>query len=422
MKKFSLLFLIFIVWYSYTVFAQEYDFGRHLNYLAADSLNGRLAGSREDSLTADYIRAELRSYGYRPLCEGGWQNFDCVMSKTIAEGMQLERVNARSRNVVMMLVPHNKSMTTELFPESIVIGAHFDHLGTGGVNSGSRTPHINAVHNGADDNASGVAMILELAKRLSQDDRPLKRNILIVAFGAEEQGLVGSKYFIEHIPEEAGNVVMMINFDMIGRLDSLRNFHVGGIGTFDGAEQLVRSITNPDSLKFVISHDGYGSSDHLPFYANGVPVLYFHTGVHFDYHTPSDKIEKINYAGMKSIADLVYPVIYSISTAENPPVYQKVGDSQQEIAPQRRFKVTLGLVPDFNGVYEGQGMRADFITEGKPASKAGMKNGDIILSINGIITNNIDDYMKCLSELKAGEAVVVKVQRGEEILMLSVQL
>jgi hypothetical protein len=397
--------------------AQENEFRQYIGYLASDSLHGRLAGAIDDSLAATYIRQELASFGYQPLVQNGWQPFTYTINRMTSDASQPSGRKIYSRNVVMMLPAGEQPVQ-----ESIVIGAHFDHLGMGGKSSGSRKPDTSAIHYGADDNASGVAMVLALAKKLTEHKEQLKRNIVIVMFGAEEQGLVGSKYFVQHPPEETGKIAMMFNFDMVGRLDSTKLLQIHGTKTFVDVEQLLNSVAqNRDELRFQFSGGGYGPSDHLAFYAAKIPVLFFTTGVHYDYHTPEDNIDSINFQGMVSVFHVVQPLVLQIASAKQAPVFQQAGDSEPA-RTSTRFKVTLGLVPDFNAVYEGPGMRADFITEGKPAHKAGLKNGDVILAINGTEIKNIDDYMRQLGLLEAGSAINVKVKRGEQILFFTVQL
>ena len=397
--------------------AQENVFRQHISYLASDSLHGRLAGSVDDSLTAVYLRQELTSFGYRPLANEGWQSFNFKRSKTVSEFLQQSGEKTYSRNVVMML-PAGKQPAEE----SIVIGAHFDHIGMGGKSSGSRKPDTSAVHYGADDNASGVAMALALSKKLADQQAQLRRNIVVVMFGSEEQGIIGSKYFVEHPLEEAGKIVMMFNFDMVGRLDSNKLLQIHGTKTFVEAEQLLNHATlNHEELQFQFFAGGYGPSDHTAFYAAKIPILYFTTGIHYDYHTPEDGIDKINFQGMSTILDFVAPIVLQIAKAEQAPTFQHAGDSRSARTPGK-FKITLGLIPDFNAVYEGPGMRADFITEGKPAHKAGLKNGDVILEMNGNEIKNIDDYMQQLGLIEAGSAINVKIKRGEEIMFFMVQV
>ncbi|MDR3246844.1 MAG: M20/M25/M40 family metallo-hydrolase [Prevotellaceae bacterium] len=283
-----------------------YDFLRHLNYLASDSMQGRLPGSHHDSLAATYIRSELLAYGYKPLFENGRQQFPC------------DAQSGFSHNVVMLYMPDNGTPATE----TIVLGAHFDHVGHGEY--GRRGGSFGEIYNGADDNASGVAMMLELAKKLAGNAETSKRNIMAVAFSAEEQGLVGSEYFVRHVPPQAQHIVLMVNFDMVGRLDSLRNFYIGGIGTFAQADSMLHAAPNPDSLRLNFAYSGTGPSDHTSFYDQDIPILFLFTGLHDDYHTPADDVEKINIHGMHAIARFVEPIIQWAVTSTEPPVFQTV--------------------------------------------------------------------------------------------------
>jgi hypothetical protein len=292
---------------------QDYDFSQHLHYLASDSLQGRLSGSRYDSLAAAYIRAKLLEYGYAPLCEDGWQSFEYKAIKRTTNKQETRF----SRNVVMIRTPYDTSACAE----TVVLGAHFDHLGLGGW--GSRRRDTVAVHNGADDNASGVAMVLELAKKIAQYSAPLKMNVVIAAFDAEEQGLLGSKHFVKNLPAHTGKIVFMINFDMVGRLDTLRRLEIEGLKSFAGADSLFYTLPNPDSLTFFFSPHIKWNSDHAPFYGAGIPVLFFHTGLHADYHTPDDDVDKINLPGMYAIAHFADSLVRWAVTTEKPPVFQQ---------------------------------------------------------------------------------------------------
>lgn len=338
---------------------------------------------------------------------------DCM----VTAHTNVESVKVDTKNVVMMLEGSDPTLKNE----SIIIGAHYDHLGFGGRGSGSRRPNEHAIHNGADDNASGVALVMLLAQKLAKQQDQLKRSIVVVLFDAEEQGIVGSKYFASNTPEEVGKVVAMINFDMVGRLNAERNIQISGVGTFEQGEEMVKSAYNPDSLKLTLSKGGFGPSDHASFYAKQIPVLYFTTGVHMDYHTPEDTAEKLDYNGMRSLELLAEDIIKQLANLPKAPVYQHAGDSDMNASSHQRFKVTLGIIPDFTSS-GSDGMRADVISEGRPAHKAGMKAGDIIISIDKKPVYNIQDYMQRLSELKTGSTVEVIVKRGGEEVMLQVEL
>ncbi len=335
----------------------------------------------------------------------------------VTANTNIKSIQVNTYNVVMKLEGSDPLLKNE----SIVIGAHYDHLGFGGRGSGSRRPNEHAIHNGADDNASGVALVMLLAEKLAKQKEQLKRSIVVALFGAEEQGIVGSKYLVSHTPDEAGKMIAMLNFDMVGRLNEERRLQISGVGTFTQGEDLVKSANNPDSLKLSLSKGGFGPSDHASFYAKQIPVLYFTTGVHMDYHTPYDTPEKIDYKGMHSTELLTEDIVKQLANLATAPIYQHAGDSDMSTGSHSRFKVTLGIIPDFTSS-GSDGVRADVISEGKPADKAGMKAGDVIVGINKKVVYNIQDYMQRLSELNAGDVAKVIVKRGGEEVTLQVQL
>ncbi|MCL2727643.1 MAG: M20/M25/M40 family metallo-hydrolase [Bacteroidales bacterium] len=400
---------------------------RHLSYLASDELAGRFPGTRQDTLSALYIRDELKSYGYHPLAEDGLQSFWIQLTRTsrTVAGDTIEDPTQRSAiqnarrvptfNVVMSLFGAVDSLR-----ETIVIGAHYDHLGMGGMGSGSRKPNDLAVHYGADDNASGVAGIMEVARTMALHKDDLKRNVVVVAFGAEEQGILGSKEFVRNPVDGIGKMVAMFNIDMIGRMDSLRKMLVGGVGTFEGGESFLLDLPNPWSFRLNLSKEGYGPSDHAAFYGSNIPVLYFNTGVHADYHSPSDHIDKIDTERMVDICDFISHALYRMAVAEEAPLFQKAGPSEPS-SQRASFNVSLGIIPDFTSI-DSTGLRADFVTDGRPAERAGMQPGDVIKFINDKEVFNVYDYMERLGELKAGDLVVVRVRRKEEMITLHVQL
>lgn len=316
----------------------------------------------------------------------------------------------KSANIVMSLNSRNAIGT-------IVIGAHFDHLGMGEY--GSRTPNRREVHNGADDNASGVASIIEIGRLFSKNRKNLKYNIIIAAFGAEEKGLLGSKAFSDSLKKVSKLPSIMFNLDMVGRLVD-NKLQVGGTGTFTGADSLVNKINEIAGFKLSVTKGGTGASDHSSFYSTGVPVLYFTTGVHQQYHTPDDDIDLINFEGMAKVCDFVYDISSEVAKGSFKPFFTKVAASEDE--PVRTsFKVSLGVVPDFT--YEaGDGFRIGAVSDGKPASKAGLLSGDIITSMNGKGVKNIYEYMARLGELKSGDLVDVIIKRDDKILNYKIQL
>jgi len=306
--------------------------------------------------------------------------------------------------------------------EYIVIGAHYDHLGFGGPGTGSRNPNTYAIHYGADDNASGTSALIEIAEKLNSIRDSLRNNFLFVAFGAEEMGLVGSKHFVNNLPISDTLIKAMINIDMVGRMRSERNLQIGGIGTSAEGKALIESINQEYKLKLGLSPEGYGPSDHSSFYAKNIPVFFFSTGPHIDYHTPGDSLGNINIPGIREASYFIYDLAYKLGVSDQPLNYQEAGPKiPNGDYNRRKYKVTLGIMPDFSGV-EKRGLRADLVINDKPAYKAGMQNGDIITAIDGKPVTDVYEYMERLSHLKAGQIITVEVIRNSEKHVLIVQL
>ncbi len=306
--------------------------------------------------------------------------------------------------------------------EYMVIGGHYDHLGFGGAGSGSRMPDTNAVHNGADDNASGTAMVMALANRLALEKGKTKRSIIFVAFSSEEIGLLGSKYFVDHPPVELKKIKTMFNFDMVGRFEKDKNsISLSGTGTSIEADSLLKPLES--SLPFAVVHspDGYGPSDHAAFYSSNIPVFYFNTGVHTDYHTPFDDTEKLDFDAGKLIGDFAASIILGVDNLPKALTFKESGKKEQAGRSGRRLKVTLGIMPDFAGT-EKKGLRIDGVTKDGPADKGGMKKGDIITGVNGKGVGNIYEYMTRLQSLKHGMTVNVEIIRDGRNEVLIIQL
>ncbi len=334
-----------------------------------------------------------------------------------------QRVNAEvSLKKEIVEVPNVLGMIrgsdSVLKDEYIVIGAHFDHLGYGGSGSGSLAPDSAVVHNGADDNASGIAGILELAEKLSFNKKLLKRSIILMAYNAEEEGLLGSKYYVNNPTIDLSSVIAMINMDMIGRMSD-NKVTIGGTGTSPGFETLLNDVNEKKEMQLKMSPEGYGPSDHASFYINDVPVLFFFTGTHENYHKPSDDWEHINAIGEKQIVDLVYDLTIKLSSLDEKPAFTEAGPKEPN-QTRRSFKVTFGVIPSYGSQEEG--MEIDGAKKEGPAGKAGMKKGDVIIEIGGKEIKNIYDYMYRLGELKSGDVVEVKIKRGEKVLSLKVTL
>jgi aminopeptidase YwaD len=343
--------------------------------------------------------------------------FSFSISTTISGKAEIIRETGTTRNVVMLLPGEDENLRKEY----VIIGAHFDHLGMGGQGSSSRAVDTVAVHHGADDNASGVGMMLELAEKLAHTKGSHKRSIIFIAFTGEELGLLGSKEFVEHPDIDLTKVNAMINLDMVGRLQETNIVQISGVGTADGLKDLINSENDTTLLRLTLSDEGYGPSDHSSFYGKNIPVLFISTGAHLDYHTPSDTYDRINYKGMVTVSSLVYKVTEKLVNSPERLKFKESGPRIDYGRQVRRKGVTLGIMPDFAGNIKN-GLRADFVTPGKPAALGGMKKGDIIKSINAKSVNNIQDYMFRMGQLKHGETISVEVLRDEKQVVLIIQL
>ncbi len=399
MKRISLA--IAAIFISLSVFAQSdiVKLETSIRYLSSDKLKGRFPGTKGEKKAAKYIQKEFEKLGLQPMGTNGYvQEFAFSYSDNPHGGDGKNAIHSKGKNIIAYL-DNNAEYT-------IVIGAHYDHLGLGHVGSLTGTQQI---HNGADDNASGTAGVIELARYLRINPIKENHNFLFICFSAEEEGLLGSKYFTNNPTVPLDKINMMINMDMIGRLnDSTKRLSIMGTGTSSAFEPLIEKI---DAKSLVIKTDssGMGPSDHASFYLKNIPVLHFFTGVHPDYHKPSDDADKINYTGVGQVLDYMIQFIHAIDK-ENKLVFQptKSKTSTTNIG----FKVTLGVIPDYS--YDGTGLRLDGISEGKAAQAAGLKTGDIILKIGDLEITNIQDYMKALNVHKKGDRVIILVKRGDK--------
>jgi aminopeptidase YwaD len=337
-------------------------------------------------------------------------------SVKVSAKAEIVRKYASTRNVVMVLPGENEKLKNEY----IILGAHFDHLGMGGPGSGSRAIDTIGIHHGADDNASGVAMMMELARKFAKTSGSHPRSIICLAFTGEEEGLLGSKQFTDQPGIDLSKVNAMINLDMVGRLNETNNLQISGVGTADGLKNLIISKSDTSNIKLTLSDEGYGPSDHSSFYGKNIPVLFYFTGAHLDYHTPSDTYDKINYKGMVEVSQLIFPVAKELASSETRLKFKESGPKAETTRTYRKG-VTLGIMPDFAGVVKN-GLRADFITPGKPAALGGMKKNDIITAIDGKPVNNIQDYMYRMGQLKHGQTISVEVLRADKKVILLIQL
>ena len=304
----------------------------------------------------------------------------------------------------------------QLKNQYIVVGAHFDHLGMGEVGSlyRGKEPQI---HNGADDNASGTAGVLELAEKFASEKDKLKRSIIFITFSGEELGLLGSEYFVDHTPIPITEMSTMVNMDMIGRLNDKNELIVYGVGTSSGWKDLL-TTTNSYNFKLSFQDDGYGPSDQSSFYGKKIPVLFFFTGTHPDYHRPTDDADKINYPGEEKVLHYVYNVTTAIDTEAQKPEYVNV--PRKDRGTRGGWKVYVGTIPDYAANVEG--LRLNGVSEDSPAQKAGIQGGDIMISFGGRKISNIYDYVYALQEHVPGDVVEVIVKRNDKEVKLQVEL
>ncbi len=298
---------------------------------------------------------------------------------------------------------------------TVILGAHFDHLGYGEDGNSRNTSKVPAIHNGADDNASGTATLIELARKLKAS-KAKNNNYLFIAFSGEELGLYGSKYFTEHPTIDLKTANYMINMDMVGRLnDSTKTLTIGGYGTSPAWASVI-STQPGTSFTVKVDSSGTGPSDHTSFYRKDIPVLFYFTGLHTDYHTPNDDADKINYDGIVKILDNITSVITSLN--ESPKLaFTKTREAQTTTSA--RFSVSMGIMPDYT--FSGNGVKADGVSEGKPAQKAGLKTGDIIQQLGDYTISSMESYMQALGKFKKGDKARVKYKRGNEVLETTVE-
>lgn len=399
-------------------FAQgQDDMRRTVEYLASQELGGRFPATRGDTLASEFIAGKLRKLKFKRVVKD-------KKNKGYYHDFTYGKTEQRTTHNIIAVVPGKDK---RLKHEYIVVGSHYDHLGMGGEGSGSRRPDTLGVHPGADDNASGDAVVLELARHFKKA-RPA-RSIIFAFFGAEEQGLVGSKQFLEwmkhddrrriNLPKTKNGIVAMVNLDIVGRMRD-KAMSVSGTGTSSSFKAMVEEVAEQTGLHVACVPDGYGPSDQASFVAQDIPVLFLTTGGHMEYHTPADVPSTLNYDGMQQTLEFSRELIARLAAMPETPDYISVPSSQK--MSHAKFKVTLGLMPDVMGASTIPGLRADIVVAGKPAHNAGIRSGDIIQEINGKPLKDINEYMELLAELQPGTTIPVKVLRGEETIVFQVHL
>ena len=374
-------------------------------YLASDYLEGRETGKPGEQLAAEYIAYRFAEIGLEPKGDyGDWYqpfDFEYRAHPHAASG------EARTGKNVMAFLDNGAAHT-------IIIGAHYDHLGHG--ISGSLHAGEPAIHNGADDNASGIAALLRLAAEL-KGGKAKGNNYLFIGFSGEELGLYGSKYFVNHPTINLGTVNYMINMDMVGRLKEEKVLAVYGVGTSPAFLPVLEKIQIA-GIKITTSESGVGPSDHTSFYLKDLPVLHFFTGQHRQYHKPADDAEMINYTGLLEVSDYILALLEQLD--DQPKLaFTSTKDESGDDKKVSRFKVTLGVMPDY--VHSGTGMRIDAVLDGKAAANAGIKDGDIVIQMGDLEVKDIYSYMEGLGNYEVGDKTNVKVKRGEEELEFEVE-
>lgn len=378
-----------------------------ITYLASDKLEGRAPGTKGEKLAIKYISDKFKKIGLKPKGSKGYlQNFDYRFNTNPHDTTGGSYVKKTGTNVIGFL--DNGASST------IVIGGHFDHLGNG--HNVSALDTVKTVHNGADDNASGTAGVIELANYFANNKIKEKNNFLFICFSAEEDGLVGSKHFTQEPTLSLDKVNFMINMDMIGRLDKeTKKLLVYGVGT---SPQFAGLIDTMDKrFHFVLDSSGVGPTDHTSFYLKDIPVLSFFTGQHSDYHKATDDVDKINFDGEKQILEYIVQVVLKLDKKGKlhfTPTKQKMEEKSRA-----KYKVSLGIMPDYTA--EVTGLRIDAVTEGRPAQVAGIEAGDVIIEMDGKTIKDIYGYMDVLAKYKSGDTAVVKVKRAEQMLEYTVK-
>ena len=395
---FILTFLCFLISCKESI-NQETRIKEDVTFLASDDLEGRQTGTEGEKKAAAYIANRFKELG---LLAKGTENYlqpFTFKPKTNPHDEVKFDVNGdgtiTGNNVIGLL--DNKAENT------IIIGAHFDHLGFGGEGSLYRDS-IKVIHNGADDNASGVSILLNLAAKLKEKNT--NNNYLFMAFSGEEMGLLGSNYFVKNPTIDTKKVSYMINMDMVGRMKKDSSLAVYGTGTSPIFKQTLKS--HNDNFKLIQQESGVGPSDHTSFYLADIPVLHFFTGQHEDYHKPGDDSEKLNYEGMELISKYIFNIISDLN--DNGKLAFRKTKNESESTP--RFKVGMGVIPDY--LFDGKGMRIDGVSDDKPAQKAGLKKGDIVIKLGDSLVTNMMSYMRALSVFEKGDKSKVLVKRGEK--------
>jgi len=382
-----------------------------VTYLAADALEGRASGTAGNDSAATYLARRFADLGLAGLLPGGayLQRFDARSAADAHAG----RTTGRPTQNVAALLPGTDRALDE---HPVVVGAHFDHLGR--TTDGALDPQAgDSIRNGADDNASGTAAVLELARRLAA--RPTRRPVVFALFSGEELGVLGSQHFVANAPFAIEGVQAMVNFDMVGRLRDDRLI-VYGTGTAAELPALLDSANGAPALRLSKVPDGFGPSDHSAFHARGLPVLHLFTDLHDDYHRASDDVERIDFAGLERVVDYAERVVRRL--ADGPPLTPIRTAAPAPVAGSSAGSGTwFGSVPDM-GASDVAGLRLTGVTPGSPADRGGVKPGDVVVEFGGVPVTDLYSYTDALRARRPGDQITVVVLRGGERLSLPVTL
>ncbi|HET7231204.1 MAG TPA: M28 family peptidase [Longimicrobium sp.] len=370
----------------------------YVRYLADDALQGRMAGTASERCAGDYIAAQFRRLGLRPAGDAG----TFFQSLPLASAINPHAPGGTGRNVIAILPGANPALAGE----AVVIGAHYDHLGHGGTFS--MAPGDSSVHNGADDNASGVAVLIDVARRLSSGPRPA-RAIVFAAFTGEEEGLLGSAFQAAHPAVPLERTRAMLNLDMVGRLGA-GPLIVYGVETAEEWKAMVDSAALAEGVAVRGGGDGFGASDQTSFYARGLPVLHFFTNVHADYHRPGDDWEKIDAAGLTQVAAVVERVARAVANRPSALTFRRAAprpDAPAAATPG--YGAYLGTVPDFTPVPDG--VKLSGVRAGSPAEQAGIRAGDVLVKVGEMDVHDLQGMTDALRAHKPGDVVRIDVLR-----------
>ena len=317
---------------------------------------------------------------------------------------------ANARNVCGFLEGSDATLRREV----VVVGAHHDHVGRGQVGSAGGPADVGKIHPGADDNASGTAALLEIAEALAKGERRPRRSVLFLSFTGEELGLYGSLHYVSQPTVPLADMSLMINCDMVGRYDEKRTMEIGGVGTGEGLQGVVERANAPYGLALTWDPSGVAPSDNTSFFRKRIPVLFFFTGIHPEYHTPRDTPDTINYPGAERVTALCRDVTFELATRDARVVY-----TQPPPGAEGR-KAALGISPAAGS--DAGGVVVAGVIEGGAAGTAGIREGDVVVAVGAYVVDSLRDLSKALAAYKPGDKVLVKVSRGGESLSLELVL